>query len=137
MIIENEPDMLQFGQQFGMQLKAGDIVAINGTLGAGKTVFCRGILNAVGYSGEVSSPSYALVHHYEPPAVHIPVIHADLYRLNSPDELDELGLFDGSADCITLIEWAERASNISKISSHNITIEMLPSGRRKLNIVIQ
>ena len=137
MIIDNELNMLHFGEHFGPQLKLGDVVAINGTLGAGKTVFCRGILKALGYSGEVSSPSYALVHHYDPPTVQLPVIHADLYRLNSSNELDELGLFDGSVDCVTLIEWAERASNISKIASHIITIEMLPFGERELNIVIQ
>ncbi len=137
MIIENELQMLRFGHQFGLQLKAGDMVAINGSLGAGKTVLCRGVLNALGFAGEVNSPSYALVHHYEAPSVGIPVVHADLYRLNSPDELDELGLFDGSADCITLIEWAERAAGISEIASHNITIDMLPSGAREVTIISQ
>lgn len=134
MIIENEQHMLQFGIEFGLQLNAGDVVAINGTLGAGKTVLCRGILNALGYQDEVASPSYALLHHYDQPLVTIPIVHADLYRLNSADELGELGLFDGSSDCITLIEWAERVGSISETASHQITIEILASGTRELTV---
>jgi tRNA threonylcarbamoyladenosine biosynthesis protein TsaE len=120
MIIHNEKQMFQYGLYLGLQLKAGDLLAIDGPLGAGKTVLCRGILNAMGYEGEVASPSYAIVHNYDPPLVHIPIMHADLYRINSPDELDELGLLDDRADCITLIEWAERAERLSELARYRI-----------------
>jgi tRNA threonylcarbamoyladenosine biosynthesis protein TsaE len=134
MIIHNEEQMFQYGLYLGLQLKAGDLLAIDGPLGAGKTVLCRGILNAMGYEGEVASPSYAIVHNYDPPLVHIPIMHADLYRINSPDELDELGLLDDRADCITLIEWAERAERLSELARYRIAIELLASGARELTI---
>jgi tRNA threonylcarbamoyladenosine biosynthesis protein TsaE len=134
MIIHNEEQMFQFGLSLGQQLKAGDLVTIDGPLGAGKTVLCRGILSAMGYEGEVASPSYAIVHNYDPPLVNIPIVHADLYRINAPDELDELGLLDDRADCITLIEWAERAERLSGLARYRITIELLSSGARELTI---
>jgi tRNA threonylcarbamoyladenosine biosynthesis protein TsaE len=134
MIIHDEQQMFQYGFNLGQQLKARDLVAIDGPLGAGKTVLCRGILHAIGYEGEVASPSYAIVHNYDPPLVHIPIVHADLYRINSPDELDELGLLDDRSDCITLIEWAERSERLLELARYRITIDLLPSGARKLTI---
>jgi tRNA threonylcarbamoyladenosine biosynthesis protein TsaE len=103
-------------------------------LGAGKTTLCRGVLQSLGFVGDVASPSYALIHQYLPPEVSIPVVHADLYRINALDELLELGLTDGSSDCINLIEWAERAKDLFGKPSHHITIELLPAGARNLVI---
>ncbi|MGB5078212.1 MAG: tRNA (adenosine(37)-N6)-threonylcarbamoyltransferase complex ATPase subunit type 1 TsaE, partial [Sphingorhabdus sp.] len=84
--------MRALGLKLASQLVPGDWVAIDGPLGAGKTVLCSGILDGLGFRGEVASPSYAIVHLYEPPEVSIAVAHADLYRLQEIDELDELGL---------------------------------------------
>ena len=134
MIIADEQAMLDFGKELAGTLKPGDWLAINGTLGAGKTVLCKGILRELGFAGEVSSPSYALVHQYDPPDVQVPVVHADLYRLDGPDDLDELGLDDGHEDCITLIEWAERAGESYGNPSHIIMITPLDDGTRKLEI---
>jgi tRNA threonylcarbamoyladenosine biosynthesis protein TsaE len=137
MIIANAEDMLELGRQLGSKLRAGDWVAIDGPLGAGKTVLSRGILESLGFTGEVASPSYALIHQYLPPDIAIPVVHADLYRINSVDELDELGLFDGSYDCITLVEWAERSGSLFGQPSQHIRIDIMASGDRNVTVTTQ
>jgi tRNA threonylcarbamoyladenosine biosynthesis protein TsaE len=134
MIIANADEMLNYGRQLGSQLRVGDWVAIDGPLGVGKTVLCRGILQSFGFNGDVASPSYALIHQYLPPDVTIPLVHADLYRISSIDELDELGLSDGSYDCITLVEWAERSGGMFGVPSHHIEIDIMASGDRKLTL---
>ena len=126
--------MLVFGEQLGGTLRLGDWVAIDGPLGAGKTVLCKGILTGLGFGGEVSSPSYALVHHYSPPDTRLVVAHADLYRLNTPEELDELGLADERDNQITLVEWAERAGIDYVRPSHRIVIAPRPNGTRELSL---
>lgn len=92
-------------------LETGDVLAFEGNLGAGKTEFCRAIIHALGYNEDVPSPTFNLVQTYEPaledrktPAVW----HMDLYRLESPEEVFELGIEDGFDTAITLIEWPER-----------------------------
>jgi tRNA threonylcarbamoyladenosine biosynthesis protein TsaE len=134
MIISSEPDMRGYGRQLATTLQAGDWVAINGPLGAGKTVLCAGILAGLGLEGEVASPSYAIVHSYDLPEVSIAVAHVDLYRLNDVDELDELGLAEERAGRITLVEWAERCGARYVEPSHIITIGPQPDGSRLLTM---
>ncbi len=134
MMIAGEDDMIAYARDFGLQLQRGDVVALSGSLGAGKTVFCRGILSALGYDGEVTSPSYALVHEYHVPDVAIPVIHSDLYRMQSAAEFEELGLFDAREDCITLIEWAERVEPSIIRARYQITLTMAGEYGREILI---
>jgi len=129
-----DQDMRAFGKQFARQLKPSDWVAINGPLGAGKTVLCAGILSGLGFDDEVASPSYAIVHSYEPPDVSIAVAHVDLYRLDDAAELDELGLLDERDERITLVEWAERCGPHYVKPSHIIEILPQADGSRILNL---
>ena len=85
-------------------LRVGDVVALGGDLGAGKSTFARGVLKALGWAGEVPSPTFTLVQPYE--ELPFPVWHVDLYRLNSPAEADALGLFE--TDAALIIEWPQR-----------------------------
>jgi tRNA threonylcarbamoyladenosine biosynthesis protein TsaE len=87
-------------------LRPGDVVALSGDLGAGKTTFARALIAALGWAGEVPSPTYTLVQSYELPDVRVPVWHVDLYRLAGPDDADALGLFE--TDAALVIEWPER-----------------------------
>lgn len=134
MIIVTDADMRAFGEMLAQDLKQSDWVAINGPLGAGKTVLCAGILAGLGFAGEVASPSYAIVHSYEPPDVSIAVAHVDLYRLDNVDELDELGLADERSDRITLVEWAERFGPAYVVPSHIIDIVPQADGSRILTL---
>ena len=134
MIIATDVDMREYGRALAKTLSPSDWVAINGPLGAGKTVLCAGILAGLGFEGEVASPSYAIVHSYEPPEVLVAVAHVDLYRLDNIDDLDELGLIAERSDRITLVEWAERFGGGYVRPSHLIDIVPQADGSRILTL---
>ena len=91
-------------------LKAGDVIALSGPLGAGKTTFARALITRLGGAGEVPSPTFALMQRYETP--HLTLTHCDFYRLEPP-ELDELGLDDALSEGAVLVEWPERAARLA------------------------
>jgi tRNA threonylcarbamoyladenosine biosynthesis protein TsaE len=115
----NEPETLAIGRVIGSLLRPGDVVAIDGTLGAGKTRLVRGIALGMGFDGSVvSSPTYVIVNEYvRPPddADNRPtprrLFHVDAYRLSSAEDLDSLGwdrVMSADSDAAVAIEWAER-----------------------------
>lgn len=97
------------GARLAAVLRAGDVVTLSGGLGAGKTSLARGVLAAMGLAEEAPSPTFAIVQPYAPPEVRLPVLHVDLYRLDDPAEVAELGLDEARLDAALLIEWPERA----------------------------
>ncbi len=101
-------DTLSLGARLGAILEVGDVIALEGALGAGKTVFAKGLLAGLGHAGDVPSPSYPLVIPYAPPATRIPVAHVDLYRIDDASALEELALDDARADGALVIEWPDR-----------------------------
>ncbi len=105
-------------------LQRGDVVALQGNLGAGKTTFARALLRALGIEGDVPSPTFTLVQTYETPC--FPVAHFDLYRLKDESELDELGFDDARADGVTLIEWPERAG--ARLTADRLTLHFIADG---------
>lgn len=94
-------------------LHPGDVVALSGGLGAGKTTLARAIIAALGYQHEVPSPSFAIIEVYDPPALRLRVAHADFYRLEDPEEVIELGLDDYRADAVLIAEWPEHAGGFA------------------------
>ena len=96
------------GATLGSVVQAGDVIALSGPLGAGKTSLTRGLIRALGFAGEVPSPTFGIVIPYDPPATRVSLWHIDLYRVDDPHELDELGLDDARADAALVIEWPER-----------------------------
>lgn len=106
MILIDEAATLALGARLASVLRAGDIVALSGPLGGGKTTLARGCIAGLGHGSEVPSPTFTIVQSYE--GSDPPVLHIDLYRLTDPDEVDELGLDDALADHALLVEWPER-----------------------------
>ncbi len=94
--------------RIALSLRSGDIIALDGPLGAGKTTFARALITHLGGEGEVPSPTFALMQRYETPR--LTICHCDFYRIE-PAELDELGLDDALAEGALLIEWPERAGD--------------------------
>ncbi len=105
----DEAGLRTLGARLAAVLRPGDVVALSGELGAGKTTLARAIIAALGHGGEVPSPTFTLVQTY--PDLDVPVAHSDLYRLENPAETDALGLDDWLVDGAILVEWPERLGN--------------------------
>ena len=114
------------GARLAPLLRVGDVVALGGDLGAGKTSIARGVLTALGLAGEAPSPTFAIVQPYAPPEVRLAVAHVDLYRLDSPDDVEELGLDDLREDGALLIEWPERLG--ASLWSDALRLHLEPDG---------
>ena len=106
--LDDEAATEAFGARLASALRLGDVIALFGTLGAGKTTLARGLLRGLGHDGDVASPTFPIVVTYEPPQVRIPLWHVDLYRIEDPEELAELGIEDSREDAALVIEWPER-----------------------------
>ncbi len=118
-----------FGQRLASLVRAGDVITLRGDLGAGKTSLARGLLAGLGLTGEAPSPTFAIVQPYQPPEVRVPVLHVDLYRIDNPAELEELGLDEARADSILVVEWPERAGDVWP-DALALTLVAEGSGRR-------
>ena len=129
MKLKDEAATLAAGAMLAGLIRAGDVVTLSGDLGAGKTTFVRGLLWALGHAGEVPSPSFALVQPYE--ELDPPVWHADLYRLEDPAELAELGL-DSLGDSVLVVEWPERAGEGLWPHALRLSLEITGPGLRRL-----
>jgi tRNA threonylcarbamoyladenosine biosynthesis protein TsaE len=97
-----------FGAKLAARLREGDVIALFGPLGAGKTTLARGLLRGLGYQGDVASPTFPIVQPYAPPDTRIPLWHVDLYRIEHPSELEEIGLGEARGEAALVIEWPER-----------------------------
>lgn len=105
----DEAELVRWGEQFGRSLARPSFVTLSGDLGAGKTTLVRAIARAQGATAPVTSQSYAIVSEYDSPRG--PLIHVDLYRLRSADELPQIGWDDIlGAQAIVLVEWPDRAA---------------------------
>lgn len=129
MILRDEGETAAAGAALAERAQAGDVITLSGPLGVGKTAFARGFIAALGHSGEVPSPSFAILQPYE--ALQPPVWHVDLYRLRDPSELSELGLED-AADAILLVEWPEQAGEGAWPGALALSLEFGEAGARRL-----
>jgi tRNA threonylcarbamoyladenosine biosynthesis protein TsaE len=129
MRIKDEKAMLAFGRKLAAAMEPGDVVTFSGPLSAGKTTLVRGILAGLGHKDEVPSPSFALVQPYE--MLEPPVWHVDLYRIDDPSELAELGLDDVGQGGVLLVEWPEHAGT-GWPNSLALSLEVLEDGARAL-----
>ena len=122
--------MLAFGRKLAAAVRPGDVVTLSGPLSAGKTTLARGLLAGLGHRGEVPSPSFALVQPYE--MLKLPVWHVDLYRIEDPSEIDELGLDDAGETGLLVVEWPEHGGRNAWPRALALSLEVLEGGARAL-----
>ena len=112
----------RIGEELAQKLVGDEIIAFKGGLGAGKTSFVRGLAKGLSFCGEVSSPTFALVHQYD--GGRVPLYHFDMYRVNTWDDLYSTGFFDYLGTGILAIEWSENIENaIENEKVITVTIE--------------
>jgi len=130
MILADEAATEAIGACLAGLLRAGDVITLSGPLGAGKTALARAILRAAGHLGEVPSPTFAIVQPYDD--LRVPIWHSDLYRLEDPSELEELGLDSILTDGALLVEWPERAEVGSWPQALRLRLAVADDGQRAL-----
>tara|TARA_B100000678_G_C18170351_1_gene486930 strand:+ start:136 stop:579 length:444 start_codon:yes stop_codon:yes gene_type:complete len=132
MTLDGESESLALGRALAKVARPGDMIALSGPLGAGKTSIARGLLAELGLAGEAPSPSFAIVQPYDPPEVAFPVLHVDLYRIEEAGEAEELGLDDARIDSLLVVEWPERLGEQWLADALWLTLSVMDSGARRL-----
>ena len=131
-IVLDDPDATErLGAALADLLRPGDVVALFGGLGAGKTTLCRGVLRGLGHEGDVASPTFPIVQAYAPPDTRLSLWHVDLYRIEHPSELEELGLGEARDEAAMLIEWPERLPALWP-DALRLSLEVRADGARAL-----
>lgn len=131
-ITENEKETEAAGERFAANLPGGTVVAMYGDLGAGKTAFVRGMARGMGLDCRVSSPTFTIVNEYLGKRE---LIHFDMYRLSSSDELFDIGWEDYiSRGAVCVVEWSENVRDAFFGDEINVTIEKLGPEKRKITI---
>lgn len=127
-ISRDEKRTAQIAANFALLAKKGDVIALHGTLGMGKSVFARSFIQQLCGTEEVPSPTFTLVQIYSAPDFEI--YHYDLYRLKSPEEIFELGIEDAFYDGVCLVEWPEKMAGYAPRDMWHINIETDDEGRK-------
>jgi tRNA threonylcarbamoyladenosine biosynthesis protein TsaE len=128
-ILASEDEAAAAGAALARLARPGDVITLSGPLGVGKTALARAFIGALGYEGEVPSPSFAIVQPYD--ELDPPVWHVDLYRIEDPAEIEELGL-DAAADAVLLVEWPERAGLDAWQGALGLSLDFGNAGERIL-----
>ncbi len=126
--IDSAEAMSALGERIATQLKPGDVLALIGDLGAGKTQLTKGILQGLDYTKPVTSPTFTIVQEYRGGT--LDVVHFDLYRLSSAQDLLEIGWEDYlDQPQVLVVEWADRLPECMPAGTHCLSIEHTPEGR--------
>ena len=134
-ITDSPEESISLAQRFGKLLRAGDMIAYSGDLGAGKTTFTRGIALGMGLPDLVTSPTFALVHVYGRPPLQL--CHFDMYRITDPEELETTGYYDYlPEESVFVIEWSENILSALPEKIIRIQIESLQEEQRKIILEI-
>lgn len=136
MIFTSPADLEAFGARLAAVARVGDVIALSGDLGAGKTTLARGLLRGLGLEGEAPSPTFTIVQTYEPPEMRLPVWHCDLYRLEDPEEAIELGLEEAFDSAVVLIEWPERLGAYLPADALRLRLEGAGEPQRRLTAAV-
>jgi tRNA threonylcarbamoyladenosine biosynthesis protein TsaE len=113
-----------FGESWATNLVGGEIFALHGVLGAGKTQIAKGLARGLGYRGDVTSPTFTIVHEYR--GGRLPMYHIDLYRIHSEKDAIDIGLEEYlPSDGVTVIEWPERIASILPYKTQHWELEVV------------
>jgi tRNA threonylcarbamoyladenosine biosynthesis protein TsaE len=123
----------KLGERLGRMLRAGDVVLLSGELGAGKTVLAQGIGRGLGVADPIKSSSFVIMNEYE--GAPLRLYHADLYRLEGPEQVAELALDELAADGVLVVEWPERAPN--EMPPEHLLLRLAYNGARARTIQIE
>jgi tRNA threonylcarbamoyladenosine biosynthesis protein TsaE len=126
MILASEEATEALGIEVARRLVPGDVVALSGDLGAGKTVLARGIARGLGFEGDVASPTFPIVLVYDEPEMRLPLWHVDLYRIEHQAELPQLGLEEALDTAVLVVEWPQRLG--PKLWAHSLQLELRRRG---------
>ena len=122
--------MEALGARIAARVQPGDVVALSGDLGVGKSTLARAILHALGHRGEVPSPTFTIIETYDGPELRIPAVHADFYRLEDPTEAAEIGLDDYREGAVLIAEWPDHAGGfVQEPGCLSISLEFEEEGR--------
>jgi tRNA threonylcarbamoyladenosine biosynthesis protein TsaE len=127
-------ETIEFGKKLAADLKAGDVMALVGELGAGKTCLVKGIALGLGVSQNATSPTFTIIHEYV--GGRLPLYHVDLYRLESVQQALAIGLeeyFDTAG--VTVIEWAEKVESLLPERTIRVRLEIVDESTRRIEIV--
>lgn len=128
----------EWGKQLGGRLRGGDVVALIGDLGAGKTAFAQGVGEVLGVTGPMTSPTFTLIQEYiaQLKGTQVRLIHMDLYRLQRPEEVEVIGVEDAFVeDAVCLIEWPEIAEDY--LPEDRLDVEIIGSGEQSREIIFR
>ncbi|MEO8205966.1 MAG: tRNA (adenosine(37)-N6)-threonylcarbamoyltransferase complex ATPase subunit type 1 TsaE [Chthoniobacterales bacterium] len=134
-ICETVEETIDAGRRMAPTLSRGDIISLEGELGAGKTHFVKGLAEGLGVSDLVSSPTFTVIHEYEGTA--FPLYHMDLYRLESEEEARSLGMEDCFASGVTVIEWGDKFPALVPASAQHIRFRVLSETNRSLQFSVK
>ena len=129
--ISTEKELEKIADEIIPLLVVGDVVALQGTLGVGKTTFVRTLIQRLlGNSVDVPSPTFTLLQSYDTP--NFTIYHFDFYRLKSPDEAYEVGIEDAFSDGVSMIEWPDKIGSLLPSKHKVISFEILGNGKRHI-----
>jgi tRNA threonylcarbamoyladenosine biosynthesis protein TsaE len=130
MLLESPEATERLGAALARSIRAGDVVALFGDLGVGKTTLSRGLLRGLGFEGDVASPTFPIVQPYE--ELKVPLWHVDLYRIEDPAEIEELALDEARQHAALVIEWPERLGQALWPGSLELHLAVADGGARSL-----
>ena len=130
-ITHSKEETVKFAEEYGKTLKKGDVVLLKGEMGAGKTVFTKGVALSLGIKSEVTSPTYAYLNDYDGK-----LFHYDCYRLSSGEDAEALGLTEYfyAPDTVCCIEWADNIADALTGKNIAIDIKYLGETEREINV---
>jgi tRNA threonylcarbamoyladenosine biosynthesis protein TsaE len=124
-------ETIEFGRRLATELRAGDVVALTGEIGAGKTCLVKGIALGLGVAQDVTSPTFTIIHEYC--GGRLPLYHVDLYRLESTQQMIAIGIEEYlRGDGVTVIEWAEKIEALLPERTKRVRMEVVGENARRI-----